>query len=68
MIALVHEDHIEGVGPKGRVVETCAEAKRYRSLKRALNAAERWTWYTDIVRVIEVEDVLQSSHERQAAD
>lgn len=64
IIALVHVDAsahgtigdiIEGVGKNGRIVQHGWQAKRYKSLKRALNAAEGWTWYADLVRVMEVE-------------
>lgn len=63
VIALVHVDMehgtvgdiFQGVGPHGRIVESCAEAKRYSSLRRALAAAQGWTWYADIVRILEVD-------------
>lgn len=63
IIALVHVDMehgdvgdiIEGVGPRGTVVKYSYEAKRYSSLKRALNAAQDWAWYADIVRVMSVD-------------
>jgi len=63
IIALVHVDMehgyagdlIEGVGARGSVVTRCAGARRFKSLKRALDAAQGWTWYADIVRVMAVE-------------
>lgn len=66
IIALVHVDMehgdvgdiIEGVGPRGTVVTEFDGrlAKRYSSLKRALNAAQGWAWYADIVRVMPVDE------------
>lgn len=63
IIALVHldlehgdvGDIIEGVGPHGTIVTNAAEAKRYSSLKRALNAAQGWAWYADVIRVMPVD-------------
>lgn len=63
IIALVHVDMehgyvgdlIEAVGERGRVVPSAAEAQRYGSLKRAISAAQGWTWYADIVRVMKVD-------------
>lgn len=63
IIALVHLDTehgyvgdiIEGVGPRGTVVQHSYEAKRYSSLKRALNVAQDWAWYADLVRVMPVD-------------
>ena len=49
-------DIIEGVGKRGNVVVSAPEARRYKSLKRALSAALCWTWYADIVRVVEVDE------------
>lgn len=49
-------DIIQGVGPRGSVVQHSYQAKRYSSLKRALNAAQDWTWYADLVRVMPVDE------------
>lgn len=64
IIALIHVDMehgyvgdiIEGVGARQSTVSLAANAKRYSSLKRALAAAETWTWYADIIRVIKVDE------------
>lgn len=64
IIALVHIDMehgyvgdiIEGVGPRGTVVQHSYEAKRYSSLKRALNIAQDWAWYADHIRVMAVDE------------
>lgn len=48
-------DIIEAVGPRGRVVDNPAGAKRYRSLRRALDAAQGWSWYADVIRVMELD-------------
>jgi hypothetical protein len=45
---------IEAVGKRGTVVHSSRLAKRYTSIKRALNAAQNWAWYADVVRVMEV--------------
>ena len=64
IIVLVHIDMehgyvgdiIEGVGDRGTIVTTSDRrlAKRYTSLKRALNAAQGWTWYADYIRVMKI--------------
>jgi len=56
IIALVHADIIEGVGPRGAIVQHSYEAQRYRSLKRALDVAQGWSWYPDVVRVVAVDE------------
>lgn len=48
-------DVIQGVGAHGTIVDHDQQAKRYRSLKRALQVAQSWAWYADIVRVMEVD-------------
>jgi hypothetical protein len=63
IVVLVHVDMehgdvgdiIEAVGLRGRAVSRAVEAQRYRSIRRALDAAQTWSWYADIVRVVEVD-------------
>jgi hypothetical protein len=64
IIVLVHIDMehgyvgdiLGGVGERGTIVTTNDPrlAKRYTSLKRALNAAQGWSWYADYIRVMKV--------------
>jgi hypothetical protein len=63
VIVLVHldmehgdvPDLIQSVGKRGSVVDSVLGAKRFRSLKLALDAAQEWAWYADVVRVVAVE-------------
>lgn len=48
-------DIIEAVGPRGRIVDNPADAKRYQLLRRALDTAQRWNWYADVIRVMEID-------------
>lgn len=63
IIVLVHVDMehgyigdiIEGIGRRSTVVMSSVDAKRYSSLKRALDVAQGWAWYADVIRVMPVD-------------